>query len=216
VAGVRFRRGRTDPSRAAGPDAPTEIEFVAYAGDCVVAGRVDLPADQRLTDLLNASDEIAVRKAALVSHEDGRLVEAPELVLARSEIMAVESRGTRGAANRRISTRTGRIELDVGPYLIRGTVHVRPGTDPLQAFQHPRSMVPITDATIAYESGGVVRTHAVEALIVNRDLISRVAVARDQPNFTDMPQLTNAADPWARDMSDDQVPGRARYDPDDE
>jgi hypothetical protein len=206
VAGVRFRRGRIDPSRLPGSEV-AHIEFVGYAGDCVVAGRLDVPGKERLTDILNASGDLTVHDASLVSHEDGRVIVTEKLVLPRRELFAAQASGERGPVQRRISTRTGRIELDLGPYLVRGTIHVRPGTHPLRALSHPRAMVPLTDATISYESNKELRVHTVGALIINRDLVSRIDLAVEQPVMPELPMLRTTGDPRARDVSADLAAG---------
>ncbi len=66
------------------------IEFVGFAGDCVVTGRVLLFAD-RLSDMLNHDEEFHVRDVLLDSLDDGHQVEIPEITVARSELFAVIS-----------------------------------------------------------------------------------------------------------------------------
>lgn len=188
-----------------GAGTMAEIEFVGYAGDCVVTGRLDVPVDIRLTDLLNTAQDLVVREAFLVAHADGHLVQLPELVLDRSELFAVEGRGSRGTEARRISTRTGRVELAMGPYLVRGTVHVRPGQDPLAALNHPRSMVPLTDVTMLYESGPIVVTHRLDALIVNRGLVDRIGLASDDPGMSESPRVAFEGDPRGNDLSAEMI-----------
>jgi len=147
-----------------------------------------MPAGSRLTDVLNARQELTVRDASLVSLETGRTVTVKEIVLERREVYAVEGNVERGAEARRISTRTGRVEMDLGPYLVRGTIHVRPGVEPTRALDHPRSMVPMTHATISYESNGVEQVREIAALIVNRALVTRVGTPKDEPGLTEMPR----------------------------
>lgn len=182
-----------------------EIEFVGYAGDCVVTGLLDVPPDLRLTDVLNATEELSIRNGTLIAHDDGHVVKVPDLVLDRHELFAVEGRGSRGAEGRRISTRTGRVELSLGPYFVRGTVFVRPGSDPLAVFNHPRVMVPMTDVTMIYEAGHTEVTHDLDALIVNRNLVAHISLVRDESTSPEMPRMAHSADPRAKDMSSDML-----------
>ena len=97
----------------------------AYAADCRVYGEVDI-GKARMTDALNASPMLHIQDARLESLSDRRIVEAPELTVAYDELCAVVANGSRGEVERRLRTRTTRVEIDMGPYHIEGAVTARP------------------------------------------------------------------------------------------
>jgi hypothetical protein len=71
------------------------VEFIAYAGDCRVAGATTLAEGERLTDLLNRELTIVVDGARLTSHADGHTVEVGEIALERDDLFAIEALGPR-------------------------------------------------------------------------------------------------------------------------
>jgi hypothetical protein len=82
------------------------VEFIAYAGDCRVAGATTLGDGERLTDVLNRDLTIVVEGARLTSHADGHTVEVGEIALDRDDLFAIEAIGPRGS-RRAGSTRSG-------------------------------------------------------------------------------------------------------------
>src|SRR5450759_5542031 len=80
------------------------VEFIAYAGDCRVAGSTTLADGERLTDILNREPTILVEGARLTSHADGHTIDAGEIVLERDDLFAIEAVGPRGETARRIHT----------------------------------------------------------------------------------------------------------------
>lgn len=145
------------------------IEFVGYAGDCRIFGR--LPSlGERLTDLLNAGQRIVVRDAHLESLADGHIVTVPLAEIEREELCAVVATGPRGARQHRIRTSTERIRVDIGPYIVLGTIHAPPEVDPVGTVLRREMMVPLTNATIAYTLAGRQQVEDVGTVIVNRML----------------------------------------------
>jgi hypothetical protein len=160
------------------------VEFIAYAGDCRVAGATSLADGERLTDLLNREPTIVIEAARLTSNADGHTVEVGEVTLERDDLFAIEALGPRGEPARRLHTVRHRLEVRVGPYTILGQLHTMPGGRPLVAIGQRSPMVPLTNATIAFDGPDGVEAMDVETLIVNRSLADWVrADADDLPAF---------------------------------
>lgn len=156
-----------------------EIEFLAYAGDCRVAGHVELEGE-RLSDMLNAQETVLVRDVLLESLEDGHRVEMAELLLTRDELFAVEAGGPRGLEGRRIRTLSHRLQIALGPYVVLGTLHAFPGADPLISLLRRGPMLPLTNATIATTIAGKVEVRDASTLIVNRQLADWIRPSADE------------------------------------
>ncbi|MGO9179757.1 MAG: hypothetical protein ACLQBX_05435 [Candidatus Limnocylindrales bacterium] len=161
-------------------DVPREglVELTVYSGDSRASGHVALSAD-RMADLLNDTDEFTLLDVSVTSLEDGHELTLPDVVVLRAELCAVAVTGPRGNPRRRTRTRPCPVELRLGHYEVSGHLHALPGTDPVAGFFHRRdAMVPLTEATIAYDSPGgqVLSRH--QTLLVNRLLVERIAPAR--------------------------------------
>lgn len=155
-----------------------EVEFVAYAEDGRLSGRVRLDSD-RLSDMLNDHDEFLLEGVLAERLPEGGTVLVPEFVVRRDELLLVQASGPRGDRTRRTRTKAHPLVLQSGPYLVSGDVHAAAGIDPLIYFRRRRPMVPLTDATIEYRAAtGPVREYA-GTLVVNRDLMDWVREAAD-------------------------------------
>ena len=162
------------------------VEFVAYATDCVLYGRVRLAAE-RLTDMLNGHEEFDLVDV-MVERLDGLgAMEVRAVVVPRDELLLVHATGPRGNQERRTRTREYPLAFRVGPYDVRGDLHAFPGHDPLLTIRRRNAMVPITDAWVEYSVGAERRRHRVGALVVNRDQIDMVAHAVDE--WVEVPDL---------------------------
>jgi hypothetical protein len=145
------------------------VELTVYADDSVAFGRLALTAD-RVTDLMNERTEFEFVDTFLQSLDDDHAVQVRAVIIARAEICAVGVTGSRGDPTRRTRTRPLPVELRVGPYDVSGNIHVVPGTDPIIGFRRRRMMVPLTEATIAFDSPDGRRLSRFGTLLVNRDL----------------------------------------------
>ncbi len=184
--GSRLPRG-ADPARNLLP----LLEFVAYAEECVLYGRVRLAAE-RLTDMLNVHDELELVDV-MVERLDGQgAIEVKEVLVRRDELLLVHATGPRGNLARRTRTREHPLAVRIGPYDVRGSLHAFPGHDPLTTILRRKPMVPMTDAWIEYSTGAERRRRRVGALIVNREQIDTVAHAVDEWN--EVPDLPFQAD----------------------
>lgn len=181
-----------------GPAAWTQLDFVAYAEDSVLSGRVELRAD-RLTDLLNAHDEFVLESVLVASLADGRAIEAAELLVARDELFLVHATGPRGSRGRRQRTRQHPIAMQLGPYHVRGYVHALPGTDPIANLRRRRPMVPLTEAWIEYELNGVREGRRVSTVVVNRHQLDWVVEAADEE--VEYPEIPVKAGPLVKDFT---------------
>ena len=139
--------GRSTPEASPVPI----VELTVFAGDSVAFGRLSLTAD-RVTDLMNDSTEFEFVDTYLQSLNDSHGLLVRTVVVAREEILAVAVAGPRGDPTRRIRTRPIPVELRVGRYDVSGNIHVIPGTDPIIGFRRRRVMVPLTEATIEFDS----------------------------------------------------------------
>lgn len=175
-----------------------EILFTAYAEDCLVHGRLDLSTG-RLSDFLNDRTEIALSQVVVQAQRDGRWIELEALTLEIADLCAVQGRGSRGDAARRIRTRPWPINIDVGDYNVVGLLHAPPGVDALAAMVRRKPMIPITDATISFTLDGRPHKRDVETLLVNRQLIGAVHPA--VPELAFALQMIGGRDPRAKDFT---------------
>lgn len=164
--------GSSDPS---GPPAvdPLAIEFVAYGEDCLLSGRVRLDAD-RLTDMLNHHDEYQLVDVLVQRLDGAGGAEVTEVIVPRDEVLLVHATGPRGSQARRTRTRQHPLVLQVGPYLVRGYLHVLPGADPITGLRRRPTMVPLTDSSVEYRLDGTLNRHPTGTVLVNRDRIDWV------------------------------------------
>ncbi|MHB8399922.1 MAG: hypothetical protein ACYDCI_13490 [Candidatus Limnocylindrales bacterium] len=154
------------------------VELDAYAADCRVYGRIDL-GEARLTDLLTLTPELLIRDARLESLDDGHAVELPELMVHRDELCAVVASGPRGDTARRLRTRATRVELDIGPYHVEGSLHGTPAAEPLGAALRRAAWVPLTEVTLTYVRGADDIREDVATLLINHDLVHAFRVVEE-------------------------------------
>ncbi len=189
-----FRRGSEEPADVGSavddtPEIPMVL-FLAYAEDCVLSGFVALDTD-RLSDLLNESEEILLVDIQADDLADGSRREIAELLVARDELLLISAAGPRGSLARRIRTRQHLVTLTIGPYSVRGYLHCPPGAAPIASFRRRKAMVPLTEATVEYSLGGVQYSQAVESIIVNRHLVDDIeALVVEIPDLPDLPKPT--------------------------
>ena len=157
------------------PPVPA-VELTVYAGDSVAFGRLALNGD-RVTDLMNERTEFEFVDTCLESLDDGHELLVRSVYVARDEIFAVAVAGPRGDPARRRRTRPIPLALRVGRYDVRGNIHIVPGTDPIIGFRRRRVMVPLTEATIEFDSPEGRRVSRFGTILVNRDLTDWIGTA---------------------------------------
>ena len=153
------------------------VEVTFYAHDCVAFGRLALTAS-RVTDLMNDGAEFELVDTFLQALDDSRGLQVRTIMVTRDEIFAVGVTGPRGDLTRRTRTRQIPVELHVGRYDVSGNIHVIPGTDPIIGFRRRRVMVPLTEATIEFDTPDGGRLSRFGTILVNRDLTDWIAPAR--------------------------------------
>lgn len=168
----------TDPPLPDVEDRTPEVEFVAYAEDCILSGQVELAAD-RLSDLINTHEELELIDVLVADLNDGRAFEVHELAIRRDEILVVHAGGPRGRADRRQRTRQHPIVAKLGPYTVRGYIHALPGSDPIASLRHRRPMVALTDASLEYFVGRDEIRRRVATVLINRQLADWIVEGDD-------------------------------------
>ncbi len=156
------------------------VDFVAYAEDCTLSGRIRLRSD-RLTDMLNDHEEVQLVDVMVQSLVQPEAVEVKEVVVARDELLLVHATGPRGDQTRRTRTRQTYVAVTTGPYVARGYLHSVPYLDAMAGLHRRSAMIPLTDAVVDYPLGGDRYRQRVGTLIVNRSRIDNIteAVERD-------------------------------------
>ena len=180
--------GEGAPADATAGDAlpgsgTSTVDFVAYGEDCVLSGRTVLDGD-RLTDMLNDHDEVALVGVTVERFDGMPPISIEDVVVSRDELWMVHASGPRGNLERRHRTVLQHVAVKMGPYEIRGFYHALPGTDPDSSLRRRKAMIPLTTARVEYTIGGETRETRIETLIVNRDHIDWLkAVEPDRREF---------------------------------
>ena len=174
---LRLAFDRHDPADDAATEAPAspDVEFSAFAEDCRLYGRLRLDAE-RLTDMLNEHDEILLLDVRIEALADGTIHDVAEFTVSRDEILLVEAVDARGDPTRRTHTQPTPILVEIGPFEVRGLVHLKPGTDALEAIHRRKAMVPLTSASISYTIGGQTSNRRADTVIFNRELADQITV----------------------------------------
>jgi hypothetical protein len=148
----------------------TQIDFVGFADDCRVVGKVDLDEDARLADMLNRRPTIVVHGATLVSVLDGHTQHLDELEIGRDELDIVVASGPRGDPKRRLSTKPSGVTMKLGPYSAVGFMHGPPTSNPVSDSGRRQPMVAMTDVVLEYQfcEESVSEWH--RTLLVNRQM----------------------------------------------
>jgi len=175
-----FRRESMAGTGAGQPPGASEVPTVGltlYTGDSLAFGYLPLSAG-RVTDLMNDHDSFEFVDTYVESIDDGHGLELRSVVVAREEIFVAAVAGPRGDPRYRKRTRSIPIEVHVGPYDVRGNIHVAPGTDPIVSFRSRRTMVPLTEATVQWDAPDGRQAAQWETVVVNRQLTEWIAPAR--------------------------------------
>ncbi|HZM73904.1 MAG TPA: hypothetical protein VFC71_11080 [Candidatus Polarisedimenticolia bacterium] len=156
------------------PERPV-LQFEAFTRDARLYGTIRLEFD-RLTDLLNAHRALQLHNATFEKLADGTTREADDIIVLRSQLIAVIATGPRGDPALRRWTRSHPIALQSGDFLVAGLAHALPGLDPLQSINERPPMVPLTDAWIEHWPNGERQRQWIGTIIVNRELASWIRV----------------------------------------
>lgn len=143
------------------------VGLTLYTGDSLAFGYLPLSAG-RVTDLMNDHEEFEFVDTYLQSLGDGHGLALRSVAISRDEIFVAALAGPRGDPKRRTRTRPIPIEMRLGPYGVWGNLHVVPGADPLISFRSRRPMVPLTEATIEWDSPDGRQLARWDTVVVNR------------------------------------------------
>jgi hypothetical protein len=164
----------------AGPPASTiqgwtsmDLRLVAYAGDCIVRGHVQLTAS-RLTDQLNAAPDLVIEGATLEALDDGRTVDVGLMTVPHEELFLIEVVGPRGDRERRVQTVKQRLVADLGIYRVSHTLHTPPTMDPMAWLRRRGRFVPTTECEVELTISGLPARRRVDVLLINRDQVLSV------------------------------------------
>ena len=102
------------------------IEFLGFAADCTIMGKMTM-FGERLTDFLNGQERYLVHHVECESLEDGHKAAIDSVSIERSDLLAVVATGPRGNEKQRVSLQTNRLHLSIGPYMVLGRLHTKPG-----------------------------------------------------------------------------------------
>ncbi|MGP1673862.1 MAG: hypothetical protein ACTS8Z_01435 [Candidatus Limnocylindrales bacterium] len=155
------------------------VEFQGFAGDCTIAARITM-FGERLTDFLNGQERFHLHKVAFESLTDGHTLTMDSVSLERADLLAVVGTGPRGSEQQRVRQEETRLQLAIGPYIILGRLHARPGSDPLKSVLQREPMIPLTSATIAYGVAGSVVARDIGTIIVNRLMVEWISATPDE------------------------------------
>ena len=158
-------------------DAPL-VRFTAYTIRQHVHGWVRLRAD-RLTDLLNAHDDLLLMDVELETLASGLIGTVDEVLIRRADLIAVQAAGPRGHIGLRLATERHPIAVQVGDYLVGGHLHAVPGVDPIASAWERPAMVPLTEAWIELWTDGRRQHQSLGTVIVNRDLADWIRVVTE-------------------------------------
>lgn len=164
-----------------------DVEFIGYAEDCTLSGRVAL-ATERLSDLLNQHERYELVDVLVSPLSGESAFELREMLVERDEVMLVHAMGPRGNVARRQRTRQSPIVVKAGPYEVHGYLHATPGSDPIASLRRRKPMVALTDAVIRYSVGRQAQERRVSTLVINRETVDWIAAGEDADVLTvDMP-----------------------------
>lgn len=172
--------------RTAGSEGVMREQLVAWAGDCMVRGAVDL-GQGRLSDLVNELETVTFFDATMRAIDDGHELALSEVEVGRDELHVVEISGRRGDPTRRLRTIQERVLVELGPYRVTGNLHRPPSTQPMASLSRFVHFVPMTDADIVLDLKPDEVLHQA-TILVNRDRIRHSEIISEVPVY--------ASDPW--------------------
>jgi hypothetical protein len=178
------------------------VDLVAFTADRRISGAIPL-ADDRLSDMLNSVPRIVMRNATVLDLVADAVPRTVDVTLAVGAIVAVVATGRRGNEMRRHRTDLRLARVGVVRFVVTGSLHLPVGSidplasnDPSVVLAGRDVLVPLTDATIAYDvgRGPVSETH--ETILINRahatwiDLDDAATVDTDASNLLEEREKT--------------------------
>jgi len=148
-------------------DAPL-IGFDAFSMDQRIFGWVRLSAD-RLTDLLNAHEEIELDNAQIEQLTNARVAWIDRMVVSRDRLIAVRAGGPQGDPAKRQRVRLHPLVVRAGVYRIGGYLHARPGVAPLAEVRNRPKIIPLSSAWLEHWADGRRQAQWIGTILFNRD-----------------------------------------------
>jgi hypothetical protein len=134
-------RGNREQDDEAAP-ARTLLPIRLYTADLVVPGRCD-PGDERVTDILARGDDLAILPDGRDPDEPGTWIRADP-----DSILLIVPPPHVSRPELRMHRQRQQVQLRIGPYLVTGTAHLRPGEGEDPFFRATQPYLPLTDAVI--------------------------------------------------------------------
>jgi hypothetical protein len=173
------------------------VDLIAFTADRRITGAIPL-ADDRLSDMLNSVPRIVMRNATVQDLVADAVPRTADVTLAVGAIVAVVATGRRGNEMRRHRTDLRLARVGVVRFVVTGSLHVPAGSidplasnDPAVVLAGRDILVPLTDATIAYDVGREPVTETHETILINRahatwiDLDDAAATDKDASELLD-------------------------------
>ena len=173
------------------------VDLIAFTADRRISGTIPL-ADDRLSDMLNSVPRIVMRNANVQDLVVDAVPRTADVTLAVGSIVAVVATGRRGNEMRRHRTDLRLARVGVVRFVVTGSLHVPAGSvdplasnDPAVVLAGRDVLVPLTDATIAYDLGRERMTETHATILINRahatwiDLDDAATVDQDATELLD-------------------------------
>jgi hypothetical protein len=192
----------TEDDLSSRPRSPSAngIEFIGYAEDCTLSGRLDLAGD-RLSDVMNETESLLLLNVLVTDLADGHAIELRELQVARDDLLLVHGSGPRGRADRRTRTRQHPVVARLGPYEVRGYVHTLPGSDPIRSLRRRPAIVALSDAVIEYAIGPTRQRQPVRTVLINRELAAWIVPGTDEDDELSELEIPVETGPLVKDFT---------------
>ena len=148
---------RREPEAVEPAGEPPLEPMRVYTREIEVSGHVR-PTEERITDLLQRGDELPFLPEGADPADPGSWV-----TLAPKSVLLVVPPPHVSAPEKRLHRQTQEVIVRVGPYLVAGTAHLRPGFEQDLFLRATQPFLPLTHAVVSSEAGDVGH----EVVIVN-------------------------------------------------
>jgi hypothetical protein len=160
-----FRPREAKPAPKLSPPGLEPIRV--YARDIEVSGWVT-PSGERITDILHRGEPLSFLPEAADASDPASWLE-----LQSASVLIVVPPPHTSPPERRLHRQTQQVRIRVGPYVVVGTAHLRPGFEQDLMLRATQPFLPLTDAYVSSEAGEV----RYEVVIVNLGEVEELAEA---------------------------------------
>ncbi len=157
-----------------------DVDVIAYTADCRFIGRLPAGAFPRGLDRVGDLRELSITSASAWLLGADRPTGRDVVTIPCADLFAFElvDRAAEPPPFRRPRFQQA-LTLGLGPYTAQGTTRVRPGGDPVAAFERSAGLVVLRDAWIEYPAANARRRRLANQLVVNRDRAQALGLATD-------------------------------------